>query len=310
MKSFLVKQEGDKLLYSRALMLQNPSSLKIIDHPIRIKILKILSEESLYPAELAKRLMIHEQKVYYHIKQLLNANVIEIKEKKEVRGTTAKKYVTREMNFALSLGGQWKKIGSLVGEKINKKLERFINPFIVNSELNAGIIVGSPDPHGPFKARARDSHYAIDLALFIGQYVEMPDDFSVKLDVGIDIKTTRDHLILVGGPVTNLVVSEINESLPIKFSDKKPFGLVSNKAKYSDDSIGIIARIQNPYVEDKWLLVLAGIRYTGTKAAVIALTRHYRQLLESFNDQRAWARVVHGFDLDGDGRIDSVEILE
>ena len=44
------------------------------------------------------------------------------------------------------------------------------------------IIVGSPNPHGIFKTSARDGHYAIQLAFFLGNVCNLPSGFVVKLD--------------------------------------------------------------------------------------------------------------------------------
>jgi DNA-binding transcriptional ArsR family regulator len=308
-KYYIVKEQDNRLFYDDLFLLQNPSSLKLVEHGTRIKILKLLAQEPMYPAELAKRLRLHEQKVYYHIKQLLNANVLELKEKKEIRGTTAKKYVPKEMNFAVSLASHWKSLRQLMDSEKDKKLELFLRPFIQNDEFSAKIVVGSPDPHGPFKARARDGHYAVDLALFLGRFCSSTNHFPVKLDVEVDLKNEKSNLILVGGPVTNLLMAKINDFLPAKFSDSKPWGIVS-KDTYTDDNIGLIAKIPNPYNSEFRILVLAGIRYSGTKAAVLALTRFTQQTLNRFSDQKEFFCIVQGFDMDGDGSIDSVEVLE
>jgi len=185
----------------------------------------------------------------------------------------------------------------------------FLKPFIQNNRLNASIVVGSPDPHGPHKARARDGHYAIDLGLFLGGLCSMDENFSTKLDVDIDLKESR-NLILVGGPVTNHVVSKINDFLPAKFSDKKPWGIITKKATYTEESIGMISRLPNPYNPEYFVLVLSGIRFIGTKAAVFAFTRNTGQVIHRFTGQKEFHAIVQGFDLDGDGKIDSVEILE
>ena len=79
-------------------------------------------------------------------------------------------------------------------------------------------MVGSPKPHGPFKTSARDGHYAAHLALFLGQFAKMPQEFAVKLDVDVKAgKEEKNNLIFVGGPGTNLLTQEINDYLPIKF---------------------------------------------------------------------------------------------
>lgn len=311
-KGYLLKKEGNVFYYSPAIFLQNFENLKLIDHPIRVKILRMLSKEELYPAEIARRLKVHEQKIYYHMKQLINADILEIKEKIEIRGTVAKKYAAKGLNFAVSLDDNWKQISDLVGTGMDKELEAFLSPFVAGNQLNATIVVGSPDPHGPFKARARDSHYAIDVGMFLGNHATLSKNFGVKLDVDVKIKNENDNLVVVGGPVTNLIVPQVNEELPVKFSEKKPWGLISEKTgkRYTEDSIGVIAKIVNPHFSDKSILVLAGVGYNGTKSSVIALTRHYKELLSTYTGQKRWASVVQGFDLDSDGRIDSVEILE
>lgn len=308
-KSYIVREIDGKLYYDNALVLKSPSSLRLIEHEIRIKILKLLSREPMYPAQLARRLRLHEQKVYYHIKQLMKAGVLELTEKKNIRGTTAKKFRPKEMNFAVSLTFRGKSIGGLYRENRDSMLDSFLRPFIENDRLNANIVVGSPDPHGPFKARARDGHYAIDLALFLGHLCSLPRRFSTMLDVDVDLRKSEGNIILVGGPVTNLSMARVNDFLPVKFSEKKPWG-IAGRQSYTDDNIGLIAKIPHPYSKNHGILVFAGIRFSGTKAAVLALTRFSKLILSHYSGQKEFHAVVQGFDLDGDGKVDSVELLE
>ena len=146
----------------------------------------------------------------------------------------------------------------------------------------------------------------------------MPEDFVIKLDV--DVKAEKDeknNLILVGGPGTNLITQEVNESLPIRFNmmpSEHGFllgGLVSEKTRkvYTADSIGIIARIPNPWNNENTVIVLAGNKAVGTKACVLALTKFWNKSLKKF-DAEKFAVVLQGFDLDGDGKVDSIEVLE
>lgn len=313
-KSYLIKEEeSGKRTFSDAKILDNPSSLKLISHDVRIKILKLLSKKPMYAAEVAREMGLHEQKVYYHIKQLNNAGVLEITERKEIRGTVAKKYAPSHLNFAISLGGNFKPLAQIENSEMDKKLESFFEGFIEDKEMNFRFVVGSPDPHGEFKAYSRDGHYAVDLSMFIGSFAKMNDSFSVMLDVDVKKdKQQANNLILVGGPVTNTIVSEINDLLPVRFSDSRPWGIKSTRTskEYTDDTIGIVAKIPNPFNTKNSIIVFAGIRFIGTKSAVLAFTRHYPELLARFNGQKSWAAVVQGFDMDGDGKIDSIEILE
>jgi DNA-binding transcriptional ArsR family regulator len=314
MKGFIVNEKGKRLYYSDSLILENPHFLQLIANPQRIEILKMLSKQELYASEIAKKLNIHEQKIYYHINKLLEADVLEVVERREIRGTTAKTYRPKAMNFSLLMDFQGKPLGNLVSKEIDPKLKSFLEPFIVESELNSTIIVGNPDPHGAYKARARDGHYAIDLALFLGQYSHFPKDFRVKLDV--DLTELGQNLIVIGGPAANLVANNLNSHFLAKieagFSEKKPFGIISRKMKreYSEENIGIVARTTNPFDETKKILFLAGISSVGTKAAVIAMTRHHDSLLSGFKSENDYYSIIQGFDLDGDGKIDSAEILE
>jgi hypothetical protein len=58
-------------------------------------------------------------------------------------------------------------------------------------------------------------------------------------------------------------------------------------------------------------VVAAGLSGAATKAAVIGLTNMAEQVLAGYNEQRGeFAAVLHGLDMDGDGKVDSVEILK
>src|SRR3990167_3251452 len=123
-KYFILKQENEELKCDEVLLLDNPESLKIVEHEIRLKILELLSKKPMYPAELARELKMHEQKVYYHVKQLMNSGVLEIIEKEEVRGTIAKKFAPKNMNFALLLKPQWKNLNKLMIKEKETKISK------------------------------------------------------------------------------------------------------------------------------------------------------------------------------------------
>jgi hypothetical protein len=237
-----------------------------------------------------------------------NSGLLEVVEKQEIRGTTAKKLSPKKLNFVFSMSKDWRDLNYLIEEK-DKAVIKFLRPFVTKGVLNSHIVVGSPDPHGPHKARARDGHYAIDLALFLGGYCDLEKDFTTKLDVDADLEKEK-NFILVGGPVTNLLVAKINEFLPAKFSDKKPWGIISKIKTYTEESQGMICRIPNPYNPDYFIMVIAGIRFIGTKSAVLALTRFTKQVINRYTGQKQFYSIVQGFDLDGDGKIDNIEVLE
>jgi DNA-binding transcriptional ArsR family regulator len=317
-KKRLLSSERTQLRAKDIAVFEDPEKLKTILNKLSWKILQLLSEKEMYPMEVAKKLGIHEQKVYYHIRKLAKAGAIKVVREEEKKGAVAKYYraVFPAMGVELPFGYQ--KINRISATKIDEKMQQFLDPFIKDGVFDGKIIVGSPDPHGPFKARARDGHYTAHLTLFLGQFVNLPEDFPIKLDV--DVKAEKEevnNLILVGGPGTNLITQEFNEFLPIRFNmiaSEHGFllgGLVSEKTRkvYTADNMGVIARIRNPLNSNKSVIVLAGNKAVGTKACVLALTNFWKKTLKSFGEER-FAVVIQGFDLDGDGKVDSIEVLE
>ena len=89
-------------------------------------------------------------------------------------------------------------------------------------------------------------------------------------------------------------------------------GLSSAKTAqvYTSDVSGVIAKIVNPWDRTKRIVVLAGNKAVGTKACVIALTNFWKTTLQKYHGEDTFAVVIHGFDLDGDGKVDSIEVHE
>ena len=298
----------------------DPQKLKMVLNKLTWKILLLLSEREMYPMEIAKKLGIHEQIVYYHIRKLVKAGVVRVVKEAEKKGAIAKYYHAAYPAFGIELPFGERKTGKPLFPVLDKKLESFFSSFITeNGEFEGKIVVGSPEPHGPFKTVARDGHYAAHLAFFLGQFVKNPEDFVVRLDVDIKAeKEEKNNLILVGGPGTNLITQEINGYLPIKFNMKRSRhgflfgGLMSKKTGevYTQDTVGLIAKIVNPWDKSKRIIVLAGNKAVGTKACVIALSNFWKEVLKKYEGQKRFATVIQGFDLDGDGKVDSIEVLE
>jgi hypothetical protein len=79
---------------------------------------------------------------------------------------------------------------------------------------------------------------------------------------------------------------------------------------YTADNVGLVAKIVNPWDKEKRVIVLAGNKAVGTKACVLALTNFWKKTLEKYKGGETFAKVIQGFDLDGDGKVDSIEVLE
>ena len=318
-KNLLLSGERGQFMAKDIAVFEDPEILKSVLNKLSWKILQLLSRKEMYPMEVAKKLGVHEQKVYYHIRKLAKAGAIKVVREEEKKGATAKYYKATFPAMGVELPFGYQKIDKLPVTNIDEKMKQFLSPLIKDCVFNGKIVVGSPDPHGPFKVKARDGHYAAYLTFFLGQFVDLPDDFPIKLDVDVKAeKEESNNLILVGGPGTNLITQEINEFLPIRFNmmpSEHGFllgGLVSEKSKkvYTADNTGLIAKIPNPWNRKKSAIVLAGNKAVGTKACALALTKFWKKTLKNFGDEEKFAAVIQGFDLDGDGKVDSIEVLE
>ncbi|MCL2288959.1 MAG: helix-turn-helix domain-containing protein [Candidatus Bathyarchaeota archaeon] len=320
-KRFLQNNDEYKQEIKEITILQNTQNLKMMLNNLSWKILTMLSQKEMYPLEIARQLNIHEQKVYYHIKKLAKSGAITIQREENKKGATAKYYKTVASAFGIELPIErpHKSTKNIRTLNTPEPLQKFFQEFLNDDIFNGKIVVGSPQPHGPFKTSARDGHYAAHLALFMGQFVKTPKEFAVKLDVDAKVeKEEKSNLILVGGPGTNLLTQEINEHLPIKFimhPSKQGFlfgGLTSGKTgiNYTSDSAGLIAKIVNPWDNSKHVIVIAGNKAVGTKACVLALTNFWKKTLRNFNEKNTFVAVIQGFDLDGDGKVDAIEVCE
>jgi len=270
------------------------------------KILNLVAKEPMYPIDIARSLKVHEQKVYYHIRNLEKAGIIKVVKKETRQGAVANYYSVTEPAFVIKFKDfeMTSKIGQIRNES------EFLEPFIKDGQLNALIIVGSPDPHGPDKARSRDGYYGMDLALFLGTFLNYVPKYNVKLDTEVRDEDFQNNLILIGGPVVNKVVEKVNQKLPIRFESGNIKSTISNEI-YPQDECGIIVKTKNPFNSGKFILVAAGKRFSGTRAAIIAFLKDFKKITAgNINNPEIKAKVVEGVDIDSDGIVDDVEFRE
>ncbi|MGB9748849.1 MAG: S-layer protein [Candidatus Woesearchaeota archaeon] len=286
-----------------------PGVIKAVSSELAIRILRAIAEKPSYPIEISKKLKVHEQKVYYHIKNLERAGLIKVAETKEIAGSTAKVYAVEKPAFFFKLKEfeQAQKIMQFRSES------NFLDDFIKDGQLNARIIVGSPDPHGPEKARSRDGYYGIDLALFLGTFLNYVPGLNVKLDTEVKEEDLKHNLILIGGPIVNRVCEQINDKLPVKFSKDGNWNIyssISGKSYYGEEN-GIIVKAKNPYNKDSSVFVIAGKRYSGTRAAIVAILKHFDKVTAgNIYNPKIPAKIVEGIDYDSDGIVDDAEFIE
>jgi hypothetical protein len=319
-KKLLLHEEGKAQQVKEIAIMQDPRDLKLILGTLSWKILSLLSEKAMYPLEVARQLGVHEQKVYFHVRKLERSGAIAVEREEKKKGAIAKYYRTVSKAFGIEFPNGYRPMQRPSSLGVSEQIQSFFKEFLdTDGAFNGKIVVGSPTPHGPFKTSARDGHYAAHLTFFLGQFAKMPEEFAIKLDVDVKAeKEEKNNLILVGGPGTNLLTQELNDYLPIRFSMQSSDqgfllgGLVSQKTKlvYTADVAGLVAKIANPWDKTKSIIVVAGNKAVGTKACVLALTNFWKKTLQSYRSGEDFAAVIQGFDLDGDGKVDSIEVPE
>ncbi|HIQ30470.1 MAG TPA: ArsR family transcriptional regulator [Candidatus Caldiarchaeum subterraneum] len=300
-----VKQDNKQI---SSIIADNPELFKLVSTRTAYRILCAIAEGVGYPAEIARRLSLSKQLVYYYIKRFERNELVSLVGESNVRGGHAQFYRvnTDAVTLVVNRHG-WRR----ASRDMPRRLADFLNPIFKNGRLDGIVVVGSPHPHGPNMSVASDGHYAFQLGLFLGQYVESVDGFKIRLDVDVKAEKLYDNnMILIGGPGVNLITAEVNDLLPIRFNERNYWsGIVSENQIYTSEFTGLVAKVKMN--NGKHALVLAGLRAVGTKATVMMLTTRWRELLKRYNpSSERWAAVVLGLDLDGDGKIDSARLLE
>jgi DNA-binding transcriptional ArsR family regulator len=301
------KKEG---IFSLPAQEISPKDARHLGSELAIKIVKLLAAQPMYPVEIAKHLKVHEQKVYYHIRNLEKAGIIKVVREEGRQGAVARYYSTEKPALIL----RFREMEATQKIFQMKSDARFLNPIIQDSTLNALIVVGSPDPHGPEKARSRDGYYGMDLALFLGTFLSYVPQLNVKLDTEVresDLK--NNNLILIGGPVVNRITGLANAKLPVRFDRDEHWSIKSTLSgnSYPTDESGLIVKAKSPFNPEKSVLVVAGKRHSGTRAAIVAFLKHFGDISRgNLHNRNVHAKVVEGIDLDSDGIIDDAEVRE
>ena len=270
------------------------------------KIVALLAKEPTYPKEISRRLSLNEQKIYYNIRQLEKQGLIIIDKRVDAMGAVAKIYKLASPAFV------WR-FAEFEEAPASLDVPEFLEPFISGGRLDASVVMGSPEPHGPESARSRDAYYSLDFMLFLGRFVSRLSGHSIKLDTDVKPEDLKGNLIVIGGPVTNKLTAKLNERLLIGFDKNKNIVSKISRRKYQSDSCGFIVRQANPYQRGRQMLVLAGKRYTGTRAAILAFIQNFDGVCKPNKhgrNKRQLSHVVEGFDKDSDGILETVEFRE
>lgn len=304
MSRILRDQDPEEVVESEEL---DEKKIKALSDSTRRKILEILAEEPSYPLEVARELDLEKQKIYYHFQKLEDAELIEEDHEEKVSGGSATFYRSTAPSYLIDLGAEGDKFFST---RTDENVKKFLQPMLDSGKIHGNIVVGSPEEHGPDRVQARDGHLAGEVALKLGGYGQKNSNV-VKLDTEIFRDESFDeNMILIGGVLTNTVTKKFNEDFPASFEGENfPYREIKTpESSYSEDAIGIIAKTENPQDSGKAVFMIAGVRNSGTEAAVLAF-KNLEDIVDNYSKGEFY-RVVRGLDLDGDGDIDDFEVVE
>jgi DNA-binding transcriptional ArsR family regulator len=307
--AYLVEESENEQRAYDTLVVSDPRKLSNLSSELAMRIIQLLSRQPACAMDIARKLKQHEQKIYYHLRNLEKIGLVRVTRTEERVGAIAKIYEACYPAVSMKLFEGERTLDS----KIRIREIKFLEPFIKDGKMNSSIVIGSPDPHGAYSSQASDGCCAIDLALFLGSLIRDPLLPNYILDTEMKEKDLKENLILVGGPKANIVVEKVNKKLPIYFDFQREWNLVSpfSKKIYTEDDIGIIERVPNPFNPKKEMLVIAGKRFKGTRAGILAFVKHIREVEKGNKFQLGnVAKIVRGVDKDSDGRVDDVEFLE
>jgi len=107
-KKLLLKEEGNVQKVKEIAIMHKPQDLKMILNTLSWRILALLNEKDMYPLEIARKLGVHEQKVYYHIRKLERSGAITVEHEEKKKGAIAKYYHTVSPAFGIELSDGYK----------------------------------------------------------------------------------------------------------------------------------------------------------------------------------------------------------
>jgi DNA-binding transcriptional ArsR family regulator len=311
-EGLLVDPKSNPARAKRVLVADRPDGFKAASGRVGQRILDLLVSGPKYPAEMARALGTHHQTVYYHIGRLEKSGLVKRVRSRSIRGGEANLFALASDGYAVEFPVDGERFTSVQSASRSKLLGKFFAEFIDEGEFDGWVVVGSPLQHGASQTQARDGHYAVLVGFALGQFVRLPETFPVKLDV--DIRAERllgSNLIVVGGPRTNTIAEDLNQSLPIRFRQGGFWGSIVDEGgrSYTSELDSVVAKVANPWAKEKTCVVVAGLTGAGTKAAMIGVCNLADELFEKY-ESGDYAAVIRGADRDGDGKVDSVDVLK
>ena len=311
MQATLIENNGTGRIAYDSLILDNPKAFSSLNSKLAFKIMKSLADTPASAIDISRKLKIHEQKVYYHIRKLERAGIIYTIANEKRHGMIAKIFSVVSPVISAKLYDKGVEFKDTVNLKLPDNVLKFFSPFINSGKFESTIVVGDPLPHGEYSEGARDSPFITDFFLFLGTLVTEVNHPTFLLDVETTEKQLKGNLIIIGNPRTNTVVERFLDSMPIKFDlTKEIVKSQISKNEYKSPFIGYITKFSNPFNENKKVLLIGGLRSRGTRAASVAITKHFSKTFLNLTNGDNVLRIVEGVDRDSDKIIDDIKILE
>ena len=305
--NYIEKDGETQRVYDATLV--GAAGMKSLGNPLAARIVAELARQPQCAMDVARNLKENEQKIYYHLRSLEKAGIVEKTGEEQRYGMIAKLFRVVSPIVAAKLYDEFRETKRHPVIK-NESSERFLFPFINERKLNARIIIGDPYPHGPFDEAATDGVYAVELGLFLGRLLNEIPPSTYKLDTEVVAEDMKENLILIGNAKSNIIIDKINDSLPAYF-DKS--GYIVSKASgktYKDARNGILIKMRSPHDKTKKILLIGGVRGRGTRSAILALINHTEEIAGSEDSDGNAIKILEGFDKDSDRIIDHVKFHE
>ncbi|MFP4402287.1 MAG: hypothetical protein ACLFPL_03555 [Candidatus Nanoarchaeia archaeon] len=302
----IVKRGSTGENYSLQTKQLKPQQIALLKNEVVQKILKSIKHTEKYPKQIAKELKIHEQNIYYYIKKLEQYNIIVLHRTENINGTSAQYYKLSSPSFFVQFD-EFEK-----GRVDKEKVSPYFDNFIVDGKLNAIIVVGSPEPHGPDNAMAKDGYFGMSFCLFLGSYLSSLDNLQVKLDTQITKQELEENnIISIGGFIVNSITEKLNKKSPIMMTKHKTiFSNISN-TEYNDTNIGVVSKFKNPYNSKREVLLISGIGKKGTQTGVLSFLHHFEQIEKGNTlNSKYSSNIFQGKDYYSQNEISKIDVLE
>src|SRR2546430_15520244 len=108
------------------------------------------------------------------------------------------------------------------------------------------------------------------MGFFLGRLFAPPKGLVVRLDTEVKaLGPGKEDMILVGGPVANIITMDVNPHLAVNFDWKQVWRMEASRTRppYAHQQVGLIAKGRNPWNHPPGILLPSGPHAAGTMAA-------------------------------------------